>query len=613
MTAKAWPSAALGGLTSALGLLVMGGWHAQRMDLVRLLPSLAPMQYDAAACFLLCGAGLAALAFGRRRPAAALGAATTALASWSMLRAFLGVEFGLERLLSDTAMREAIPQSLRMEPLSALAFLLAGGVLSCLAASSRRKSAAASLLAGAVLAAFGAVVVLCYLTGIASAFDWEHLTRVPPLSGFGFAAVGAGLILHSWPRNGTDAADSLWLPAAAGIGAATATLFLWTALHAEERVRIQYHVDVAMFELAAKIQVLQAPSRKNGDLRPEQLFGMILQDKTPSPCAFSVFLERKPVYTSRGAPDPRPEEYARNVAVRLGGVDGWVRLWPSTELLAIEHSRLPAAVGAVGLVLSFLLGLCVSLSQLARRQAREIASASAAKSRFLANISREFGNPLNSIIGFSEILLRRKDARLDAEQAEDIRSILNGGRRLAVLMRELLELARLEAGTVRATMKEAAGGEILEDLRREFAAEAAGKGLSLRVEVGARADAVFVDPELLRQALARLVANALKFTRSGEVTLALQSPHGEAVFSVRDTGGGLSPEETARLFEPFWQSRHFDAIKKAEGLGLGLHLSKRLVELQGGSLSAAAASGGGTIFFVCLPRSLSHRSSKEAS
>ena len=607
MTRKSWPAAAAGGLASAMGLIVMSGWHAHRMDVVRVLPSLAPMQYDAAVCFVLCGSALAALVLGRRRPAALLGGLAAAAAAWSILRAFLGVEFGLERLLSDAAMRDAIPQSLRMEPLSALAFLLAGGVLAGRATSSRRMIGPATLLTGAVLAAFGSVIVLCWLTGIASAFDWEHLTRVPPQSGLGFVVIGAGFLFEAWPGSASDAPDSRWLAAAAGIGAATASLFLWTALHAEEHVRIQYHVDVVMFELAAKIQTLQEPARKKVDLRPEQLFGMILQDKTPSPCAFSVYLGRKPIYTSPGAPYPRPEDYARNVAVRLGGVDGWVRLWPSAELLAVEHSRLPAAVGVVGLILSFLLGLSVHLSQLARRQALVIAGASAAKSRFLANISREFGNPLNSIIGFSEILLSQKNGAPDPDQEEDLRSILNGGRRLSFLMGELMELARLEAGKATVAIKPTAGAEILEGLRLEYAAKAEAKGLALRIESDANAGAVLADPRLLRQALAFLVANAIKFTRQGEIVLGQQIRDGEAVFSVQDTGAGLPPEETERLFEPFWQSRHFDGVKKAEGLGLGLHLAKRLAELQGGRLSVGAAGGGGSIFTVCLPRS------KEAS
>jgi signal transduction histidine kinase len=608
---KSLPAAAVGVLNSVLGLIVMAGWHARRMDLVRVLPSLAPMQYDAAACFLSCGAGLAALAFGRRRSAAALGAATALLASWSMLRAFLGVEFGLERLLTDAATRDAIPQSLRMEPLSALAFLLAGGVLLGRANSSRRMIAAATLLTGAVLAAFGSVVVLCCLTGIGSAFDWEHLTRVPPQSGLGFVALGAGLLLQAWPRNGTDAADSRWLPAAAGIGAATASLFLWTALHAEEHVRIQYHVDVAMFELAARIEALQAPGRKKGDLRPEQLFGMILRAKTPSPCAFSVFLGRKPVYTSPGAPDPRPEEYGRNVAVRLGGVDGWVRLWPSAELLAVEHSRLPASVGIVGLLLSFLLAWSVHLSRLARRQALEIARASAAKSRFLANISREFGNPLNSIIGFSEILLRRQDGELNPEQEEDLRAVFDGGRRLAALMKQLSALARLEAGTLKFALEPVSCREVIEALRRQFAADAAAKGLSIRVELGARDGDVRADADLLRQALSYLVANAVKFTPQGEVVLGLRVDDAEVVFSVWDTGAGISPEEKNKLFEPFWQSRRLDGVKKTEGLGLGLFLARRLVELQGGTLVAEIAAGQGTAFSARLPRTPSIEPGKE--
>jgi signal transduction histidine kinase len=602
-TKKSRAAAAAGALAAVLGAVVAGGWHSGRMDLVRALPSAAPMQYDAAVCLLLCGAGLSALALERRRAAAILGAAAAVLASWSILRALLGVEFGVERLLGDAALRESIPATLRREPLSALAFILAGATLSARAASSRRTSGPAVLLSGAVLCAFGSVVVLCYAGGIASAFGWEHLTRVPPQAGFGIAVLGAGFLLRELPRGGVDAEGSRWLPAAAGLGAATAAVFLWTALHAEERVRIQYHVDAATSELTRKLQTLQAPGRRQGDMRPEELFGMILRAETPAPCAFAVYLGRKPVYTSPGAPDPRPDEYARDVPVRLGGVDGWVRLWPSAELLAVEHSRLPTTVAVVGLILAFLLAWSVHLSQLAHRQAREIAAASAAKSRFLANISREFGNPLNSIIGFSQLLLGAKDGPLNPEQETDLRAVLDGGLRLSSLMNELLELALIEAGKVSISPAGVPAREIVEDLRRSFAAQAAGKGLSLSADAaGARPADARADPERLRAALSCVVANAVKFTKQGEVVLGLDADDANVVFSVRDTGPGIPAEEIGHIFEPFWQSRRVDGVKKTEGLGLGLFLAKRWVELQGGTLSLERTAGKGTTFFVKLPR-----------
>lgn len=600
MIKKHGPAAA-GALTAALGLLIIAGWHAGRMDLVRLQPAWSPMQYEAAFCFLLCGAGLAALAFGRRRPAAALGGAAAALAAWSLLRAVLGVEFGLETFLSDAARSAASPPSLRVEPLSSLAFLLAGGALSARALSAGEKAARAALLAGAVLMGFGAAVFLCYAGGISSAFGWEAMTRVPPQAGIGFAVLGLGLLLQAWPQDDGDAAEARWLPAAAGLGAAVAALFLWTALKAEERVRIQWHVDAAAAELAETIEA--GAGGRRGKLRPEQLFGSILRAGAPPAHAFAVYLGRERVYLSPGAVEPGPKEYRRDVEVRLGGEAGWVRVWPSAELLRVERSLLPAAVGAVGMILALLLGWSLHLARLARRQAREISAASAAKSRFLANISREFGNPLNAIIGFGEILSQGRDGPLSPEQAEDVGAILGGGRRLASLMGELMELARLEAGRLKASPRPVAGGDILDALRAQFAAEAASRGLSLRVEKGGGVGLVLADPELLRRALAGLLANALKFTPQGEIVVSLRADDGEAVFSVRDTGAGLARDEKERLFEPFWQSRRLNGVKRTEGLGLGLHLARRLVELQGGRLTAAIAGGGGAEFLARLPRS----------
>jgi signal transduction histidine kinase len=254
------------------------------------------------------------------------------------------------------------------------------------------------------------------------------------------------------------------------------------------------------------------------------------------------------------------------------------------------------------MILAFLLAWSIRLAQVARRQAREIAAASAAKSRFLANISREFGNPLNSINGFGHVLMSRQDGELNPEQEEDLRAILAGGQRMAALMRELLQLAQLEAGATTVSIKTAAGGEILEDLRRQFEPQAAENGLRLRVEADARDGAVRADPERLRQALSYLVANAVKFAPRGEVVLEQRADASEAVFRVRDSGAGIPPEEMGHIFEPFWQSPRLDGIKKTEGLGLGLFLAKRLVELQGGTVAVEPAAGKGTTFAVRLPR-----------
>lgn len=601
---------AAGGLAAALGLVVLGGWHGHRMDLVRVLPAFVPMQYDDALGFFFCGASLAALTFARRRAAVVLGTLAAVLALWSLIQGALGAGTGLEGLFADGAIRDAIPEALRQEPLSACALLLAGGALAGLGASRSQYASNAALLAGAALAGFGAVVFLCYVGGIASAFGWEYLTRVPVHSGAGFAAVGTGLLSVSWPQGGgEDPRDARWLPVAVGLAAATAAVFLWLALKGEERSRINWMVDATASELKDRLQSLQ----QNGGLlaqalKADKLFGEILPGQAPRTYAFSVSLGAQELYASPGARTPDADAYARDVEAALADGSWRLRVWPSTEFLNVQRSILPDAVLAVGLLLAALLAWSMQLTRLARRQAREIAreharaeAASEAKSRFLANISREPRNPLNMIVGYTQLLLKQADGPLNPAQEADLRTVLRGARLLTALFDELMELAQLEAGKVRLERKDVSAAELLEDLRSGFAENAKTRGIELRAK-SPGAMTLRADPERLKRALSRVLENALKFTPKGTITLAAVQSNGEIVFSVSDTGLGFSREEKGKLFEPFWQSDRLNALKKTEGLGLGLHLARRVVELHGGRIEAQGEAGAGSVFRIWIPR-----------
>src|SRR5919201_1337106 len=230
----------------------------------------------------------------------------------------------------------------------------------------------------------------------------------------------------------------------------------------------------------------------------------------------------------------------------------------------------------------------------------EAEHANRAKSAFLSRMSHELRTPLTAILGFSELLelapLRPKDQRAVAH-------IKDAGRHLLDLINEVLDLSRIEAGQVTLSLEavsvQAVAAECL-DLLAPLAAQAA---VALRLDPALSGQAhVRADAQRLKQVLVNLLSNAIKYNRrGGTVTLScVDRPQNRLRLAVTDTGAGMLAEQIARLFVPF---ERLDAAQSGvEGTGLGLALSRGLVELMGGTLGVESAVGMGSTFWIELPR-----------
>lgn len=223
---------------------------------------------------------------------------------------------------------------------------------------------------------------------------------------------------------------------------------------------------------------------------------------------------------------------------------------------------------------------------------------SEAKSGFLARLSHELRTPLNAIRGFSQLLLA--DTGLSGDQAEAAQQVAAASDHMTHLVDELLDTARIEAGEFRVELATVAARDLVEEVIALQQGVAEDSGISLdRAEV---ADvAVEADPGRLRQVLLNLVSNGIAYNRpDGRVTLAVRA-HGDAQvsFVVEDTGQGIPPEHLERLFVPY---DRLDRGPESSGLGLGLTLSRRLVEAMHGSIEVESRVGEGTRFVVTLPR-----------
>jgi PAS domain S-box-containing protein len=228
--------------------------------------------------------------------------------------------------------------------------------------------------------------------------------------------------------------------------------------------------------------------------------------------------------------------------------------------------------------------------------------ASHAKSAFLANMSHELRTPLNAIIGFSEVLQDETFGTLNARQQRYVGNVLESGRHLLALINDVLDLSKVEAGRVELQREPLPLDELLTSVRDTLAPIAAKAGVTLRVEQSTRAPVVHVDRGRFVQILYNLLSNAIKFTpEGGTVTIRWTEDAGTVAVAVEDSGIGIAPKDQQRIFGEFEQVDSAMS-RRQQGTGLGLALTKRLVELHGGTIAVQSALGRGSTFTVTLPR-----------
>jgi signal transduction histidine kinase/AmiR/NasT family two-component response regulator len=225
------------------------------------------------------------------------------------------------------------------------------------------------------------------------------------------------------------------------------------------------------------------------------------------------------------------------------------------------------------------------------------------KSEFLANMSHEIRTPLSAVLGFAEVLMEPKIT--EAERRAHFQTMRRNGEHLLGLINDILDLSKMEAGALQVERLQCDVLRLVKEVESILRPAAAEKGLELDVRCHGRLPSTIVtDPTRLQQILLNLVANALKFTNSGSVTIEIgpmiEGP-GEPLLriAVADTGIGIDPDTLARLFQPFTQADS-STTRRFGGTGLGLVISKRLAELLGGSLTVESVPGSGSRFTVTI-------------
>lgn len=233
----------------------------------------------------------------------------------------------------------------------------------------------------------------------------------------------------------------------------------------------------------------------------------------------------------------------------------------------------------------------------------ELEKANLAKDRFLASMSHELRTPLNAIIGFTGTLLMRLPGPLTGDQQHQLETVRDSARHLLSLINDLLDLAKIESGNVEVVTEHISCQRVLKEVVTTLRPLAEIKGLRLELSAPDQDVIARTDARALRQILINLTNNAIKFTDTGLVRLDIQRPAaGAATIDIRviDTGQGIKPQDQHKLFAAFTSLAA--TTGRHDGTGLGLHLSRKLAELLGGSIAFTSVFGEGTTFTLSLPR-----------
>jgi PAS domain S-box-containing protein len=562
-----------GAATASIGVLALAGWVTGLRELAGVSVNWIPMAPNTALAFVALGTALALVHHGDRRgvlAAKALGVVVVLVSIARLSETVTGKDLGVDRWVFDAPaeMLGLIPVG-KMAFVTALNFLYAGVALLLITFGRWR-------LVAEALAVVVGFVGMAFLLGYFYQAPLLHRGSVVPMAittAAAFCFLGAGTLMTVAGRDlvaRRRAAQQLKLQAAALNAAATSILIT-------DRQGVITWCNPAFAEMTG--------------YTPQEVIGQnprILKSGRHE-LAFYQHLWRR-IMAGRNW-------HGEIINKRKDG-----------SLYTQEITITP--VRDAGGAITHFVAIEQDISQRKRaeaelRRARDDAeAANRAKSLFLANMSHELRTPLNSVIGFANVLLKNKAGKLEAADLGFLDRIAANGRHLLAMIEQVLDLSDIEARRVRAQTAPVALERLVPEVVASFEFQLRDRPLTLSAELPGRIAPLETDEAKLRQVLATLIGNALKFTERGSVVVRVvvdETTRQPVRVDVADTGIGIPQDRLAAIFEAFQQA-DFSMARKYGGVGLGLTLAKALCDLMGHRIEVRSEAGQGSTFSVVLLR-----------
>lgn len=332
----------------------------------------------------------------------------------------------------------------------------------------------------------------------------------------------------------------------------------------------------------------------------QELLNAILHENLAPEYAVAVYENEREIYSHTDANRKHEAQWGQDVMLELYDTSWRMRIWPRRQPFSGARSLLPDIVLGGGLVLALLLGTAVHLANTAEKRAREAEAANRVKSDLLATVSHELRTPVNLIMGYTELLLNENFGRLVPQQTEPLQRVEKSARELRDLISAVFDVCRLEASQEVLATTPVRIAEVLDELEAE--AQELRENPEVRYQRRAPAELapVYTDRTKLKIVLKNLLQNAAKFTDKGRITVDAYQRNNGVIISIADTGVGIEPEVIPQIFDMFRQGDN-SLTRRYGGLGLGLYVVRRLLDLIHGKIEVDSIVGQGSTFRVWIP------------
>ena len=333
----------------------------------------------------------------------------------------------------------------------------------------------------------------------------------------------------------------------------------------------------------------------------QELFKSILHENLAPEYAVAIFEDEHEIYSQTDPSRKYEMSWGQELAIELHDLQWRVRIWPRRTPLAGSRSFLPGVVLAGGLILAGLLGVAIRLAHTAQARAKDLETANRLKSDLLATMSHELRTPINLIMGYTELLLQQNFGRLAPEQEEPLQRIEKSTRSLRELITAMLDVCRMEAAQASVDLRPVHLTDLMDEVETEVRELREKPDVRYLRRVPTVLPPVYSDRTKLKVVFKNLLSNATKFTDKGRITVDAYLRNEGVLVTISDTGIGIEPDLLPEIFEMFRQGDS-SMTRRYGGMGLGLYVVRRLLELVRGTIEVESKVGQGSIFRVWVPR-----------